>query len=177
MSGTVHGMHRLFHFPREVNETAARLVAGGVVAIAALYLLSGSTVLLAALTYGFLARVLTGPLLSPLALVVTRLIVPRLTGPHRFSPGAPKRFAQGIGLAVSGAALVAALSGTTGLAEVLIVMLIGAAGLEAAFGFCLGCAIFKRLMRWGVIPEQVCAECQDLTRGRGRAAGVSARRD
>jgi hypothetical protein len=30
-------------------------------------------------------------------------------------------------------------------------------------GYCLGCTIFGWLMRHGMIPEDVCAECGDLS--------------
>jgi hypothetical protein len=38
-----------------------------------------------------------------------------------------------------------------------------AATLEAALGFCLGCKVFAVLMRLGLIPDDVCAECNDLS--------------
>jgi hypothetical protein len=44
-----------------------------------------------------------------------------------------------------------------------------AAGLESIFAFCLGCQVFGFLMRAGVLPDEVCAECADLG-GRLRAA-------
>ena len=56
-----------FSFPREVNEVSARLVAGGVVLMAAATLWLDVRWLTALLAYGFVARVLTGPKLSPLA--------------------------------------------------------------------------------------------------------------
>src|ERR1051325_10563429 len=51
----------------------------------------------AVLAYGFVARVLTGPTLSPLGQLVTRVITPRLPVPPKYVPGPPQRFAQGIG--------------------------------------------------------------------------------
>ena len=35
-------------------------------------------------------------------------------------------------------------------------------GLKQVFAVCLGCAIFARLMRIGLIPEDVCQECSDI---------------
>ena len=52
----------------------------------------------ALLTYGFLARVLTGPTLSPMGLLATRVLLPLLGNPDPPLPGPPKRFAQTIGL-------------------------------------------------------------------------------
>jgi hypothetical protein len=56
------------------------------------------------------------------------------------------------------------------LADVLLVMFIPAAGLESIFGYCVGCKAFAILMRFGVIPEDVCAECADIS-GRLGLAG------
>lgn len=150
-------------FPNPVNETSARLVAAGVVAQGAAFLAVGSGWLLVPLAYGFLARVLAGPTFSPLGQLVTRVVTPRLRREHRLVPGPPKRFAQGIGLAFSGGALVAAAAGAPGVALALVAMLVVAASLEAGLGVCLGCIAFGRLMRWGVIPADVCAECNDIS--------------
>ena len=45
----------------------------------------------------------------------------------------------------------------------MIAVLVVAASLEAFLGFCLGCKVFGVLMRLGVIPDDVCAECNDLS--------------
>ena len=50
-------MTKRFPFPNPVNETSARIVAAGVVAISTLFLLTNSTLVLIALTYGFVDRV------------------------------------------------------------------------------------------------------------------------
>jgi hypothetical protein len=42
-------------------------------------------------------------------------------------------------------------------------MLGAAALLEAAFGLCLGCLAFGALMRAGLIPEEVCVACADVS--------------
>ena len=153
-----------FDFPNPVNETSARLVATGVVTMGVAFLVVQSGWLLALLAYGFLARVLFGPRFSPLGRIATQVITPRLNIRHRFSPGQPKRFAQGIGLVFSSVASIAWITGAHTLANVVIVMLVGAASLEAFAGFCLGCSIFKVLMRIGVIPDSVCFECADIAR-------------
>ena len=80
-------MRRLLGFPNPVNETSARLVAGGVVAQGAAFLLVRQWWVLVPLAYGFLARVLTGPRLSPLGQLVTRVVTPRLNIDHRFVAG------------------------------------------------------------------------------------------
>ena len=157
-------MRKLFGFPNPVNETSARLVAGGVVAQGVAFLAVRQWWLLVPLAYGFLARVLAGPRFSPLAQFVTRIATPRLDIEHRFVPGPPKRFAQGMGLTFSGGALVAWSLGAQPVSYVLISGLVVAALLESVFALCLGCLVFNRLMRWGIIPAEVCAECNDVNR-------------
>lgn len=155
-------IRRLFSFPNPVNETSARLVAGGVVLQGLAFIAVRQWWLLAVLAYGFLARVLAGPRFSPLGRLVTEVITPRLDIEHRFVPGPPKRFAQGVGLVFSAGALAAWFAGAEVLALVLIIGLVAAASLEAFVAVCLGCIVFNRLMRWGLIPADVCESCNDI---------------
>jgi hypothetical protein len=166
----------LFHFPNPVNELAARSVAAGVVGLSILTLAlsigvgSGWLWLTVPIALGFLARVATGPTLSPLGQFATRVVAPRLGAP-RLVPGPPKRFAQGMGAVMSVAAALAHVGfGADGLAEILVGLILVAATLESAFGYCLGCAVFAQLMRVGLIPASACEACADLSK---RAATVS----
>ena len=153
-----------FGFPDMVNEKAARVVAGGVAVIALVTLITGWHWLLVPLALGFLARVLTGPKLSPLGQLATRVVAPRL-GASKLVPGAPKRFAQSIGLAFTVVAAAASLwFGRPGVASALLGVLVVFAVLESVVGFCAGCWMFAQLMRLGVIPEQVCIACGDIRR-------------
>ncbi|MBV8980348.1 MAG: DUF4395 domain-containing protein [Acidimicrobiia bacterium] len=162
-------MRSLFSFPNPVNEVSARLVAGGVVIMTALFL-AGQHWLLVPLAFGFVARVLTGPTLSPLGQLVTRGITPRLGVPAKFVPGPPKRFAQGIGATFTVGAVIAYFGfGSTTAALVLVAFIFVAATLESVFAYCLGCKAFALLMRAGVIPEDVCEECNNIW-GRSAAA-------
>jgi hypothetical protein len=157
----------LFSFPDPVNEVSARLVAAGVVLMSAFAIALDQPWLTAVIAYGFVARVLTGPTLSPLGQLVTKVITPRLPVAERPVPGPPKRFAQGMGVVFSLTAAVLALGfGDRAAAYVVLGLLIVAATLESVFGLCLGCKIFALLMRTGVIPEEVCERCNDLALGR-----------
>lgn len=157
-------MKRLFRFPDPVNEVAARTVAGFVV-VMALAVIGGLRWVLFPLAFGFIARVLTGPTLSPLGQLATRVIVPRLPFAERPVPGPPKRFAQGMGATMATAALVAEYVFHQGAVVIVFAaMIVFAATLESAFGYCLGCKVFGMLMRAGVIPESVCEACNDLSR-------------
>jgi hypothetical protein len=145
----------LFSFPDPVNETSARIVAAGVLVEAALFLVFREGWLLVPLVYGFAARVLTGPTLSPLGLLATRVVTPRLRVEHRYVPGPPKRFAQGIGLAFTGGAAVAWACGAPLVTYGLLGLLVVAASLEAFLAICLGCIVYRFL--WD------CPECNDIS--------------
>ncbi len=155
-------MRELFSFPNPVNEKAARVVAGAVLVTVIVTLLTTWYWLLVPLAYGFWARVLTGPTLSPLGWTAQNVIAPRL-GEKRPVPGPPKRFAQGMGAVMSTAALVLALVGDHTAADVVLLLFLPAAGLESIVGYCLGCKVFGLLMRIGIVPETVCAECADIS--------------
>jgi Domain of unknown function (DUF4395) len=155
-------MRELFSFPNPVNEKAARVVAGVVLLTVVVTLATSWYWLLIPLTYGFWARVLTGPKLSPLGWIAMNVIAPRL-GPKKPVPGPPKRFAQGMGAFMSTAALILAFRVSHQAADGVLIAFLPAAGLESIVGYCLGCNVFGLLMRVGVIPEAVCAECADIS--------------
>ena len=155
-------MRGFLAFPNPVNEKAARTVAGVVLATVVVILATGAYWLLVPLAYGFWARVLTGPTLSPLGWTAQNVIAP-LLGEKRPVPGPPKRFAQLMGAVMSTAALVLALvAGDHTAADVVLVLFLPAAGLESIAGYCVGCKVFGLLMRGGLIPDTVCAECADI---------------
>lgn len=169
-------MRDVLTFPATVNEKAARVVAGCVLLIALVALATGWLWLLAVLAVGFVLRVVAGPSLSPLALFATRVVAPRL-GPPKEVSGPPKRFAQGMGAVITGAGAVLALGfGADGAATVLLAAIVVAAGLEALFAVCLGCKVFGLLMRAGLVPDDVCAQCADIWSRPGMARPDAAAR-
>lgn len=152
-------------FPDPVNETSARVVAAGVVAMAGTAVLLDQPWLMLPLAYGFAARVAAGPTYSPLGQLATRVVTPRLPGPHRMVPGPPKRLAQAVGLTFSAGALALHYGGgRPRAAKALLAGLITAATLESAFGICLACRAFPLLARAGLVPESVCPDCNDVLR-------------
>jgi hypothetical protein len=153
-------MRGVFTFPNPINETSARLVAGSVAVLAVLTVAFQQGWLLPVLAYGFVARVLAGPTLSPLALVATRIVTPRLPVRHRYSPGPAKRFAQAIGAVFTLAATALYYAaGAHVEAFALVGVLAVFASLEAALGFCVGCRAFFLGMRLGLVPPSVCEDC------------------
>jgi len=155
-------MSSVIGFPRTVDERAARVVAGGVVTMTATSLATDQPWLMAPVAAGFAARVLTGPTLSPLGQLATRVVVPRLPGPPRPTPGAPKRLAQAMGLTMSVASLALAAGGHRRASRAARLALVGAAGLEAFAGVCLACKMFPLLVRVGLASEADCPECANI---------------
>ncbi len=156
-------IHSAVGFPAVVNEKAARVVAAGVASTGALALATGWRWIVVVLVAGFALRVASGPRFSPLGLLATRVVAPRL-GPARIVPGPPKRFAQAVGLTLTAVAAVLGLGlGEVGAEQSLLALLVAFATLEAAVGFCAGCWAFGHLIRLGLVPEQTCAACADIT--------------
>ena len=159
----IQAMRGLFSFPHPVNEVAARCVAGMVAVLTLTIILTDLYWLMFVLAYGFLARVLTGPKLSPMGLIATRVLVPILGHRKKMVAGPPKRFAQFVGLMFSTTALVLTyVFGLAGVAKGLMVVLVFFALMESCLSFCAGCFVFGYLMRLGVIPEETCKRCADI---------------
>lgn len=158
-----------FRFPDPVNEVAVRFTAAGVAALALVAVAFQRPEPLVLLAYGFCARALAGPRLSPLALLSTRVLAPRMGGRPRPVPGPPKRFAQTIGAVVSVATVVFYYAaGWHLLAFTLAAMMVVLATLEAGFRICIGCMLHAWLALRGVIRSDVCAECADISLARSR---------
>ena len=95
----------------------------------------------------FLSAVLFGLRRSIYGFIYRNLIQPRLSGPVPSEDQRAPRFAQFIGALF---AFVALLGGVTGNSAVFLAatsFALGAAFLNAAFGFCLGCQIYLILVR------------------------------
>jgi len=158
-----------FSFPNPVNEYAARTVAGCVLILSLVASLTLWLPLAIFLAYGFTARVLTGPTMSPVGLLATRLIVPKIIKKEKDVAGPPKRFAQAIGFLFSASALVLLIGDQGSVARILYLVLALFAALESIISFCAGCWAFGLLMRAGLIPEKVCLECNNLNFGEPRS--------
>jgi hypothetical protein len=163
-------------FPNPVNEVAARVTAGGVVIRGVLAIALSARWLAVVVAIGFALRVLWGPRFSPLALLATRVVAPRLGSAPRPVPGPPKRFAQLIGLICSTvAALLLFGLGAAVAGYVVLGALVVAATLESVVGLCLGCQAFALLIRVVVVPSEVCERCNDIWVGRRLPAATASR--
>ena len=152
-------INNLFSFPNPVNEFSARFVAGMVAILTIATILSENQFVAGFLLFGFLARVATGPTLSPIGLLATRVIVPALGNPTKLVAGPPKRFAQTVGLAFSATAFVMLMLDFILVFQITLAILIIFALLESVAGFCAGCFVFSYLMKWKIIPQSVCESC------------------
>jgi hypothetical protein len=146
-----------FSFPTQVNERAARLVAGTVALLSAVALVTQSRLLVALLAVGFLLRVAWGPKIDPIGRLAVTL-APKFWEVVPVS-GAPKRFAQGIGAGVTVAASVLLHLGIATPAWALMGVLVLFAVLESALAFCAGCWMYGRLQAIGVFPPDACVDC------------------
>ena len=158
-------LREVFAFPEVVNDYAARCTAGLVVTLAVVTMLApppAQTWLAAALVVGFALRVAGGPRYSPFGRLSVHVLAPRVSSEPKLVAGAPKRFAQTIGLVMSSVALGLFLGGLTGAGVVVLGVLVAAALAEAALGFCLGCWMYGQLQRVGVVSEDACVDCADI---------------
>jgi hypothetical protein len=159
-------MDGLFTFPNPVNETSARLVAGCVAVLAVLTVAFQQGWLIPVLAYGFVARTLAGPTLSPLGLIATRVVTPRLRVRHRYAPGPAKRFAQAIGALFTLTATLLYYGFRQHTAAFALVGVIAVfASLESGLGLCVGCRVFYLGMRLGIVPPSVCEDCARILAG------------
>ena len=152
-------INNLFSFPNPVNEFSARFVAGMVSILTIATILTENQFVAGFLLYGFLARVATGPTLSPIGLLATRVIVPVLGNPTKLVAGPPKRFAQTIGLVFSATAFIMLMLDFVLIFQITLAILVIFALLESLAGFCAGCFVFNYLMKWKIIPQSVCESC------------------
>ena len=156
-----------FSFPRVVDEVSVRIVAAQVLVVAVLALVSGQPWLYGVLAVDFGLRVAYGPRFSPLAHLTLRVIRPRIAASPRETAGPPKRFAAAIGAVLTTLATVFVYGfGWPAAALAIGVVMVVFPAMEALLALCVGCKVFAVLMRLGVIPEQVCLDCADITRRR-----------
>ncbi len=171
-------LKNVLSFPNPVNEVSARLVAAGVVVMVTLTLVMQEPLLIVPIAFGFVARALAGPRFSPLGLLVTRVITPRLPVQPKYTAGPPKRFAQTIGAVISVAALCLAFGfGRPDAAYWLVAMIGVFATLESVLAFCVACKVFGLLMAVGIIPPQICAECANIWSRPGMHAPTASARN
>ena len=88
-----------------------------------------------------------GPQFTPYAFIYKSFVKPRLKGEAPAEDVRPPQFAQSVGLIFALVAIGGALSGVDAIFTVAVAFALGAAFLNAAFNFCLGCEIYLLLLR------------------------------
>ena len=88
-----------------------------------------------------------GPQFTPYAFIYKSMVKPRLKGEVPTEDVRPPQFAQSVGLVFALVAIGGALSGVDAIFTVAVAFALGAAFLNAAFNFCLGCEIYLLLLR------------------------------
>lgn len=162
---------RASRFPTVVDDVTVRLVAAVVLVVGLVALLTQQWWLYAVLAVDFSLRAALGPRWSPVARLVLRWVRPRVSALPVPTAGAPKRFAATIGAVLTVAAtvlwVVSLVTGSEGALTAVIVIgivMVVFPALESVFGFCVGCWLFSGLMRIGLVPEEVCLDCADISR-------------
>ena len=152
-------------FPHPVNEYAARIVAFFVLILTASIILTDNYLLLFFLLYGFIARTIAGPTLSPMGLLATKVFIPLFNNKTKLVAGPPKQFAQFIGLIFALLSIISYFVLTLPLiTNILLIILMFFAGLESIIGFCSGCFMFKYLMKFGLVSQKVCDRCNNFSK-------------
>jgi hypothetical protein len=158
-------------FPGVVDDVTVRLIAAVVLLVSASTLATQQWWLLAVLAVDFTLRAALGPRSSPIARLVQTWVRPRVAAAPRPTAGAPKRFAASIGAVLTVTATLAlALHVATESSGAFIavvgitIVMVAFPALESILGICVGCILFGGLMRLGVVPEDVCLDCADITR-------------
>jgi len=136
-----------------IDPRGPRFGAALTTVVLAIALLTGSVWVLAGQALLFAAGSLLGVRRSPYGYLFTRLVRPRLRPPAELEDPAPPRFAQTVGLIVTGAGLIVAVAGVHSAVEVSAALALVAAFLNAAFGLCLGCELYLLLPRLGASPK------------------------
>jgi hypothetical protein len=160
-------------FPAVVDDVTVRLIAAVVLVVGVVALAASQWWLYAVLAVDFSLRAALGPQASPVARLVQRWIRPAVAAPKRPTAGPPKRFAATVGAVMTLSAtvlwLVSLATGSSVAAGWVIgigVVMVVFPALESILGICVGCLLFSGLMRVGLVPEEVCLECADITRRR-----------
>ncbi|WP_030173508.1 DUF4395 domain-containing protein [Spirillospora albida] len=131
----------------QVDPRGQRFAATLTTAVLIAVLVTESGVLLAAQAAVFAIAILFGLRYAPYGLVYSVLIRPRLGPPRELEDEAPPRFAQGVGLAFALVGTAGYATGLTWLGIGATAFALGAAFLNAVFGFCLGCEMYLIIRR------------------------------
>ena len=95
----------------------------------------------------FAIGAIKGPQFTPYAFIYKTLVKPRLKSASVSEDVRPPQFAQTVGLLFALTAIGGVLFGVNAIFTIAVAFALGAAFLNAAFNFCLGCEIYLLLLR------------------------------
>lgn len=128
--------------PAGIDPRGPRFAAGVTSVVLALVVITGSAPLLALQVAVFAVAAAFGISASPYGWLYRTFVRPRLGAPTELEDPRPPRFAQLVGLVVTGVGLVLGLAGVGGAVVVAAALALVAAVLNAVFGLCLGCELY-----------------------------------
>lgn len=132
--------------PHGIDPRGPRFVAAVVSVLGIVGLLlgtgPGALVVLALLAVSFGLGVVRGVTGTWQSWVFRRFVRPRFAPPDELEDPRPPRFAQLVGLVISGVGLVLGLAGVPAGIPVAAALVLVASVLNAAFGLCLGCELY-----------------------------------
>ncbi len=96
----------------------------------------------------FAIGAIRGPQFTPYGLIFKNFIKPRLTQPGPTEDVRPPKFAQSVGFLFALVGVIGAFAGADIVFTVATGFALGAAFLNAAFNFCLGCEMYLLLIRF-----------------------------
>ncbi|MFI0350693.1 DUF4395 domain-containing protein [Actinomadura sp. 9N407] len=131
----------------QVDPRGQRLAAAITTIVLIAVLVTGNWVLLAVQAVIFAIPTFLGLGYAPYGLVFRTLVRPRIGPPAELEDAAPPRFAQAVGLGFALAGTIGYALGLTWLGIGATAFALGAAFLNAAFGFCLGCEMYPLIRR------------------------------
>ncbi len=96
----------------------------------------------------FAIGAIRGPQFTPYGLIFKNFIKPRLSQPGPTEDVRPPKFAQTVGLLFALVGTIAAFTGADLVFTIAVGAALGAAFLNAAFNYCLGCEMYLLLVRF-----------------------------
>jgi hypothetical protein len=149
-----------YRLNNQVSSGIVRATAGQVLLISVMEIYYSSIWLLSVILFDFAVRVLNQGRYSPLALSAKKWIVPTFNLENYPIALKPKRFAAGIGLSLAGFSLLFLVMGYDMYSYVVLGILAFFSFLESVFGFCAGCKIYGLLIKYKIIKDDECLECE-----------------
>ena len=116
--------------------------------VLAIALVTQNTWVLVAQALVFAIGAIRGPQFTPYGLFFKNFIKPRLAQPGPTEDVRPPKFAQTVGLLFALVGTIAAFSGADLVFTIAVGAALGAAFLNAAFNYCLGCEMYLLLVRF-----------------------------